>query len=373
MAKRYSVIFYTNSDLTDNTHGNSNNDLKFIKIIESRFNVRKIFPKKKSISLLDWLRINLLIIIYSLFPSRIFIFRNANIHPFTALMKKVLRHKLIFNMGCTPFRSIEIIKMEKNPGYFENKNIWHNLNLLVNQLKERLAIKHGDLYFVENKEAKELVQFNNVERKKISIVPYYVQDYFLFGKNPPFLKEKGWTFKIGYTGRFHKYDSLPIVVKSIKILKEKGYNIELNLIGDGPTKIDIIKKVNSLDLNNNVKFHGPKPHKEVSLLIDEFHILVMPMVKFLCQSTVAIKILEGIMKGKIVITTNSGNNKSLFHPYTEFVLENLTPIKLSNIIKEVIENYEFFMSKARKIREKHLKYRTEYNCKIKLLKNLLKL
>lgn len=99
----------------------------------------------------------------------------------------------------------------------------------------------------------------------------------------------------------------------------------------------------------------------------------MPMVKFLCQSTVAIKILEGIMKGKIVITTNSGNNKSLFHPYTEFVLENLTPIKLSNIIKEVIENYEFFMSKARKIREKHLKYRTEYNCKIKLLKNLLKL
>lgn len=146
-------------------------------------------------------------------------------------------------------------------------------------------------------------------------------------------------FSIGYTGRFNLYDLLKPVIDAIYLLK-KEYRIRLYLIGDGINKKKMEEYIRIKGLKENVFFLGSKPHKMVSDLINGYHCLVLPMLNNICPSAVAIKILEGVMKGKIIITTNSGNNVSLFLGNNDLILLEATKEHIAEKIKLVIENYE---------------------------------
>lgn len=90
------------------------------------------------------------------------------------------------------------------------------------------------------------------------------------------------------------------------------------------------------------------------------------MLNNICPSAVAIKILEGVMKGKIIITSNSGNNISLFLGNNDLILEDSTKESIAKKIKLVINNYEKYKKIASDISKHQNKKRSKkiYTMKI---------
>jgi glycosyltransferase involved in cell wall biosynthesis len=242
-------------------------------------------------------------------------------------------------MGCTPVVFIERRAFARNPEFQYSKNFFKRFFYFLEPHLELFAIRHADKFIIENQRAKNMAVFYGAKPKNIKITPYYVEEYFLKSKELNFEKDIE-PFKIGYTGRFSLYDLLPPIIDAISLLKEQGYIIHLFLIGDGITRKKMEKYVKDKNLEENIKFLGSKPHIEVSDLINDYHALVLPMLNNICPSAVAIKILEGVMKGKIIITTNSGNNVSLFLGNNDLVLEECTNKTIAEKIRLVYENYD---------------------------------
>ncbi|MFW9827343.1 MAG: glycosyltransferase [Candidatus Thorarchaeota archaeon] len=356
-----SINYCTHSNLNDLSFGDSNNDNKFINSIPSKFYVNKVFPKRNkdnSIKFLNLLKIVLKLLFLSVKYKQIFLIRGTRPGFLPVFFKKMMKHIIILNMGCTPFSTIERTAFMSNPSYKPKFNIISKLLIKIEFQFEKLLIRKADFIFVENLTAKRLVTKFCSNAAKITILPYYVQDYFLINKdltyNPNDLKQ----LVIGYTGRFHKYDKLDPLIDAIKILKSENFPIKMKLVGDGPIKAEIQKKVKNLKLEENFEFLGPQPHEKVSEIIDTEHILILPMINNICPTTIPIKILEGIIKGKIILTNNSGNIRSLFRPYNELVLQDFSnPKKIAKKIIEIAQNYQKYYHIAQIIRKRHLESR----------------
>lgn len=375
---RYSQVYYiTGSNMDSITSGSSVNDYKFFSSIPKKYKPILIYPKEnssKKLTFKSYLIFILKILKLSISYSKIFIIRSLWLGWILAFLKKIMKHKIILNMGCTPFYSIENLILRNNPQYSKNNNKLVKLFFLVIFQFEKFLTRKSNKIIVENNKAKNLIKKYGVNESKVFVAPYYVQDYFLTTKNLKFDFPKKKPLIFGYTGRFHQYDQLEPLIDAMQILKMRDFSFFLKLVGDGPTKLKIQNKVQSLKLENNVIFLGIRKHNEVSKIIDNTHVLILPMVKNLCPSTTPIKILEGIIKGKIILTNNSGNIISLFKPYTKLVLNDFSnPNEISNKIIEIAKNYQDYSKLAQNLRNKHLKThnRLYYSKQIEMVLNLL--
>ena len=84
--------------------------------------------------------------------------------------------------------------------------------------------------------------------------------------------------------------------------------------------------------------------------------------------------LEGIIKGKVILTNKAGIIKSLFNPYTELVLEDFSdPSLISEKILDITYNYDKYYNNAQILRNQHLEtHNQEFFCKqvIKFLSSI---
>ena len=375
--KNQKIIFCSFSNFKTGSYGDAVNDRNLFNVIPSDY--RKIalipeFTKNNKItikSLISFLEKYLKEVIQS---NNIFITRGSKLAVLPILLKKIFKNIIILRLGCTPLMFVEKMAFSNELEYLPQNKILNKIYNFFETHIEKYALRHAHKIIVENNRAKKIVNIYGANLKKIHIIPYYIQDYFITGNNPTFDKNKE-NFKVGYTGRFKKHDILIPIVNTIAQLIDEGYHIQLYLIGDGPNRRLIEKLVELKNLNQYILFLGSKPHKEVSLLINEYHCLILPMLNKLCPSTVAIKILEGVMKGKIIITTDSGNNASLFLNYTNLILKNNSDKVIAQKIKMIIENYDYYKNIAEELRNYHKNFRSReiYQKKIEeLLTELVK-
>ncbi len=375
MKDRAQNIYYcTHSNLSDLSYGGCINDNKFIISIPSSFNIIKVFPNRNedsSLSFLNSLKMILKLVKLSLKPHQVFVIRATRPGFIPIFLKKVMKHKFILNMGCTPFSTIERSAFYKNPSYKPKFSVLTKILLKLEFQFEKFLVHSADLIFVENKQAEKIVAKYGGDSLKIVIAPYYVQNYFLTTRELTYNFNDGKPLIVGYTGRFHKYDKLAPLIDAAKILKDKGFPIIIKLVGDGPTRAEIQNKVNNLNLNDNFQFLGSQPHQMVSKIIDTEHVLILPMVNNICPSTVPIKMLEGIIKGKVILTNKAGNIKSLFNPYTELVLEDFSDPKIiAEKIIEIAHNYDKYCKNAQILRNRHLKTHNKEFFRTQVVKNI---
>jgi len=375
MKDRAQNIYYcTHSNLNDLSYGGCINDNKFIISIPSDFNITKVFPTRNednSLSFWNSLKLILRLVKLSLKSHQIFVIRATRPGFIPVFLKKIMKHKLVLNMGCTPFPSIEMSAFYKNPSYSSKYSILTKILLKLEFQFEKLLVRRADLIFIENKQAKKIVKKFGGDPSKIVIAPYYVQNYFLITKDLRYNFNDGKPLVVGYTGRFHKYDNLAPLIHATKILKDKGFPILIKLVGDGPIKSEIQNIVRNLNLKDNVQFLGPQPHERVSEIIDTEHVLILPMVNNICPSTVPIKMLEGIIKGKVILTNKAGNILSLFNPYTDLVLGEFSdPNLIAEKIIDIAHNYNKYYENAQILRNRHLKTHNEKFFCNQVVKNL---
>lgn len=70
-------------------------------------------------------------------------------------------------------------------------------------------------------------------------------------------------FKMLYASRFIDWKHPELAVLLAKELKQKGYEFELNMYGDGPEYAKITNLISSLNLNKEVRMYGSVPNAEI--------------------------------------------------------------------------------------------------------------
>ncbi|MFX1391996.1 MAG: glycosyltransferase family 4 protein [Promethearchaeota archaeon] len=360
------VIFCTFANFRAGTYGDAINDRKLYKAIPAKYNKLAIFPlykKNNKIPIKAILKFYAHYLKEIVISNNIIITRGGKLAILPILLRPFFKNKVVLRLGCTPLMFVE------RKAFLYKENLLNKIFYFFEPQLEKFALRHADRFIVENNVAKRIIFRYGAKSYKIKIIPYYIQDYFLHGTNPDFNKEFDF-FKIGYIGRFKKYDLLNPIVHAVNLLIQNKYKIKLFLIGDGPNRKAVENLVKKLHINENIKFLGSKSHIEVSRVINEYHCLIAPMLSKLCPSTIAIKILEGVMNGKIIITTESGNNPSLFLNNNDLILKDASFEDIEKKIEIVIKNYKYYKETSEKIRDYHLKFRSK-SISTKKLDNLL--
>ena len=148
-----------------------------------------------------------------------------------------------------------------------------------------------------------------------------------------------------------KYKGQKYVLKAIKHLKNKGYNIKYYLIGNGNKKyLETIAK--KYKIEENIIFTGAVVHEEIFEYLDKIDLYIHPSnLEGLCRS-----IIEAMSRACPIIVSNVGGNTELIKNkkyifskknYREIIniIENLNNIELKAMAKENYENSKKYNSK----------------------------
>jgi glycosyltransferase involved in cell wall biosynthesis len=207
--------------------------------------------------------------------------------------------------------------------FFILKNILSNASKIIfisNALKRN---------FIENYLVK-LTQINI--DKKSKILENGIDDFWL--ENLDNISDKTLNNNLLYVGRFDQNKNVINIIEAVILLKKKGFNFRLNLVGEGGKEEELIK---SKSKNNpNIKFHGPIfDKKKLKKIFNNNEIFVMPSY----SETFGLVYIEALSQGlPIICSINQGVHGTFSEKIGEFVIPS-SPESIANGILEIHENY----------------------------------
>lgn len=100
-------------------------------------------------------------------------------------------------------------------------------------------------------------------------------------------------------GRFAEQKGLPVLVEAAGLLKERGVDFELTLVGGGPLQQEIEAMVDRLGLRDRVRLAGWRSNAEVRDFILNSRALVLPSF----AEGLPVVLMEGLALGRPVVST----------------------------------------------------------------------
>ena len=85
-------------------------------------------------------------------------------------------------------------------------------------------------------------------------------------------------YKILALGRFVVKKGFAVLLEACRLLAQKGLDFQLTLAGDGPERVHLQELVQSYHLGSQVKMPGFVDHNQVTRLMTEAHLFVMPSI-----------------------------------------------------------------------------------------------
>lgn len=108
---------------------------------------------------------------------------------------------------------------------------------------------------------------------------------------------------LAFVGRLVSDKGADLLLRALAILKGRGLQPQLTIIGEGPERPQLDELVRELELEGLVSFSGPKAQHEVAELLREHRVLVVPS---LWQEPFGVVALEGIASGCVVLGSEGG-------------------------------------------------------------------
>ena len=270
-----------------------------------------------------------------LFPSTILLL----LRPFGHY--KILHHAL-----SVPLPSREVYFLPHS--VFETIIRYHFFRFL-----ERYTLPKVDGIIVASPEYQDILADFGVEKTKIQVIPFTVEDAFF---KQPLKEELGEIFSFCYAGRFHLYHVLVPLVQAFELAVQKGVNAELLLVGDGPLRSQVDKEAAHRNLLSKVKFTGMIPH-------DAFPSFLSKVDCFVLMSRapgMPIGILEAAAAAKAIVTLNRKNDEALRRYFTHekdiYLVETCSPTQIANAMQVLYEDSQLrrtLAQGARKVAVQH--------------------
>ena len=128
-----------------------------------------------------------------------------------------------------------------------------------------------------------------------------------------------------------------LLIRVLKELTDKGYDVELRLIGDGVIRKDFERLSEDIGVSNKVSFLGWKTgYKEVQKVLQESHLFVFPSL----GEGLPRSVIEAMANGLITIASDVDGLKELL-PKDLLVYEHTTEA-FTKKISDIIANWEFY-------------------------------
>ncbi len=215
------------------------------------------------------------------------IYRLPRLNPFSTSYLKALdgffkehkEYKIVHcHQDCLSGIPLKYAKKNGVPftiAHSHNANQDKNLKYLIKLIAKKNICKYSDHLFACGKEAGEWmfktsdfeILNNAIDTKRY----IYNEEKSLEMKEKLGVTDK---FVIGHVGRFRPQKNHSFIIDIFKEVCEKEPNSILLLVGDGPLEKDIKKKVNSLELEDKVKFLGARDN--VNDLMQAMDVFVLP-------------------------------------------------------------------------------------------------
>jgi len=130
-----------------------------------------------------------------------------------------------------------------------------------------------------------------------------------------------------YVGRLEKYKNVHILIKSMVNIPDQ---YELVIIGDGPYKIELIKLIYSLKLNNRVKIYSGLSDEEMYGWYKSCNLVV----NFSQNEAFGITVIEGLAAGKPVMVNDKTALIELANKFDQ-----VYPLDVMSLSSEEIANH----------------------------------
>ncbi|WP_088810803.1 MULTISPECIES: glycosyltransferase [Listeria] len=151
-------------------------------------------------------------------------------------------------------------------------------------------------------------------------------------------------------------------IKTVKILKAKGMDVVLNILGDGDERFVLKELAEKLDVMENVRFHGFKEQKAVKEMFMHSDIFLLPSITAPDgdMEGIPVSLMEAMAQGKPVISTvHSGIPELIDDKKSGFLVPENSPEEIANAIICYTELDE--QKKLDMLTEARKKVETEFN------------
>lgn len=158
------------------------------------------------------------------------------------------------------------------------------------------------------------------------------------------------TINILYVGRLVYTKGAHILIGAVKRLNDKGYSVELNLLGDGVQRTEYEEQAERLEIKEKIHFRGYQLDKES--FYQEAHIFCCPSV---WQEAFGISLVEAMQRGLICVASNVGGIAEIITDEENgYLTEAGNEQRLADTLEKVILQYRgsdlMFMRNAAKKR-----------------------
>jgi len=146
-----------------------------------------------------------------------------------------------------------------------------------------------------------------------------------------------------FVGRLAEEKNPYIPILIVKKLKEKGYNVNLNLVGDGKLKARMEELIQKLGLNENVKMFGwIKDRRKLFEILRESNILVFTSKP---GEGLGLTVLEAMSQGLPVIATKCGGPEEVIEDGINGYLVDYSTDE--DIVNQFVDRIEFLIKNPR--------------------------
>jgi len=161
-------------------------------------------------------------------------------------------------------------------------------------------------------------------------------------------KKRSKTLRIICVARLIKRKGIDCLLKALGTLKDK--NFILTIIGDGKEKENLKELSKNLNIDKQVKFLGPIPHRKILKYYQESDLFVLASLNEGMSNT----ILESMACGLPIITTNTAGAKELIKN-NGFIVKKQSTNQIKKAILEYLNNKNLIKKhrqNSRKLAEK---------------------
>lgn len=299
-------------------------------------------------------------------------FKENNAYPFLteSINWKVIPSKVLPSITGKSF--VEVTELQKHIDFFK-PDIVHS-HLFESEMvlsKVSLSTSQRVIHFHDNMAQFENLQLNTFLRK-IRFANWIEKKIVLSGLIPQRTKiiaisEDSYKYARGVLPRFDKIFLLPnaidfkrfnrntlkekrineltiigslvakkghdLAIKTIKMLKDRGMDVHLNILGDGPLRHNLQDLVHELDLINEVSFHGNVEYPEEFLSTTSIYLHTASYEPF------GLVLLEAMASGNVVVCTDGRGNRGLIKDgYNGFMVKHRDPELLADRLEYLVLN-----------------------------------
>lgn len=217
------------------------------------------------------------------------------------------------------------------------------INTIYNRTFAKWIFKSADKIICYTEEEKSIIGNWGIDLKKIEVIHNGINTDLFTPKNTKKTNQLLWV------GRFIPGKGVKYLIDAFKIVSDKHPHYKLLMVGNGPLKEDIEKRINRLGLEDKIEIKEFIPNSEIPQIYQNSDIFVLPSL----EEGVPRTILEAMSCGIPIVCTNLTQIVNIVNDCGITV-----PAKNSHLIADaintIIEHEEISLIFSERAREKVL-------------------